>query len=197
MTRFSTVSMLLSAALLGAAVSSEADAQSTSRSRFEARPFVGAYLPTGDHRDLLGDAITAGIQGGYTLTEYFSLVATIGVAPSSDKRIPRYGDVDLFTYDIGAELTTSFEIGRAGMTLSPFVGFGAGGRTYDYRDWNSRSETNFAGYGALGGQLRMNSLGLRVEARDYMSSFKGLVGEMPDRETRNDITIVTALSLSF
>jgi hypothetical protein len=197
MIRFNTFAMLLSATLLGASLPSQADAQSTSRSRFEARPFVGAYLPVGDHRDLLGDAITAGIQGGYSLTENLSLVATVGAAPSSDKRIPRYGDVDLFTYDIGAELTKSFDIGRAGITLSPFIGLGAGGRTYDYRDWNSRSETNFAGYGSLGGQLHLGSLGLRLEARDYMSSFKGLVGEMSDRETRNDLTIVTALSLSF
>ncbi|HJU68282.1 MAG TPA: outer membrane beta-barrel protein [Gemmatimonadaceae bacterium] len=196
MMRIKSFMTLLSATLLGVATSGLAEAQVSER-QFEVRPFLGAYLPTGDHRDLLGDAITAGMQAGYTITEHLSLVATLGVTPSSDKRIPRYSDIDLFTYDIGAELTKSFDVGQAGMTLSPFLGVGAGGRTYDYRDWNSKSETNFAGYGAIGGQLRMASLGVRVEARDYLSSFKGLIGEMPERETRNDLTIVTALSLSF
>ncbi len=197
MIRFKSVTMLLSATLLGAAVSNQAAAQETSGSRFEARPFLGAYLPTGDHRDLLGDAITAGIQGGYAITEHLSLVATVGVTPSSDKRIPFSDDIDLFSYDIGAELTKSFDVGPGGMTLSPFVGLGAGGRTYDYRDWSSKSETNVAGYGAIGGQLHMGALGLRLEARDYMSSFKGLLGEMSDREIRNDITVFTAFSFSF
>jgi hypothetical protein len=195
MKRFNALTMLLSATLLGATVGSRADAQSSSR--FEVRPFVGAYLPTGDHRDLLSDAVTAGLQGGYAITDHFSLVATFGVAASGDKRIPYSEDLDLFSYDIGAELTKSFDLGQRGITLAPFVGLGAGGRTYDYRDWSSRSETNFAGYGAIGGQLRMAALGLRIEARDYMSRFKGTLGEMSNRETRNDITIVTALSFSF
>jgi hypothetical protein len=192
---FNFFTVLLSATLLGATAGSQAEAQSSSR--LEVRPFVGAYLPTGDQRDLLSDAVTAGLQGGYAITDHLSLVATLGVAATGDKRIPYSEDLDLFSYDIGAELTQSFAIGQRGMTLAPFLGFGAGGRTYDYRDWSSRSETNVAGYGAVGGQLRMAALGLRIEARDYMSSFKGTLGEMSDRETRNDITVVTALSFSF
>jgi hypothetical protein len=192
---FNAFTMLLSGILVGATVGSQADAQSSSR--FELRPFIGAYLPTGDHRDLLSDAVTAGLQTGYAITEHVTLVATFGTTASGDKRIPYSEDLDLFSYDIGAELAKSFDIGDTGMTLAPFFGLGAGGRTYDYRDWNSKSETNLAGYGAIGGQLRMATFGLRIEARDYLSSFKGTVGELPDRETRNDITIVTALSLSF
>ena len=196
MIRVNSFTMLLSATLLGAAVASGAAAQSISASRFEARPFLGAYLPTGAHREVLGDAITIGAQGGYAITEHISLVATFGFAASSDKHIPLDDDLDLFSYDIGAELTKSFLVG-SGVTLSPFIGLGAGGRTYDYRERETDSETNVAGYGAIGGQLRMGTIGVRIEARDYVSSFKGLTGEMTEWTSRNDISIFTALSLSF
>ena len=197
MIRCKSFTMLLSVTLLGAAVASDAAAQSISAGRFEARPLVGAYLPTGAHREVLGDAITIGAQGGYAITEHISLVATIGFAASSDKQIPLDDDLDLFSYDIGAEVTKSFLVANGGMTLSPFIGLGAGGRTYDYRERETDSETNVAGYGAIGGQLRMGTIGVRVEARDYVSSFKGLTGEMTERTSRNDISIFTALSLSF
>ena len=187
---------ILSAAVLGAVLGGDAHGQ-TPRPRFEARPFVGAYFPTGDHRDLLSDAIAVGLQGGYAISPHLSLVATFGLTTSSDKRIPLDDDLDLFSYDIGAELSKELALGDRGITLSPFVGVGAGGRTYDYRDRGTSSETNFAGYGAIGGQLRLGTVGVRVEARDYVSSFKGLTGELRERSTRNDVSVVTALSLSF
>jgi hypothetical protein len=187
---------ILPAAVLAAALGGNAAAQ-TPRSGFEVRPFVGAYFPTGDHRDLLSDAITVGLQGGYAIAQHFSLVATFALTTSSDKRIPLDDDLDLFSYDIGAELTKEFAVGDRGITLAPFVGVGAGGRTYDYRDRESDSETNFAGYGTIGGQLRLGSVSVRLEARDYVSSFKGLTGELRERSTRNDVSVVTALSLSF
>jgi hypothetical protein len=188
---------LLSVAVLGALASGSVEAQTVSRSRVEARPFVGAYFPTGAHRDLLSDAITVGLQGGYAIRQHLSLVATFGLTTSSDKRIPLDDDLDFFSYDIGAEFTKEFALGDRGMMLSPFVGVGAGGRTYDYRDRSTSSETGFAGYAAIGGQLRLGTVGVRLEARDYVSRFKGLPGELRERSARNDLTVVTALSLSF
>lgn len=197
MIRFNSFTMLLSAALLGAGVAGDAAAQSIRAGRFEVRPLVGAYLPTGDHREILNDGITMGAQGGYAITKHVSLVSTFSLAASGDKHIPLDDNLDLFSYDVGAELTKSFLIGNGGMTLSPFVGVGGGGRTYDYRDLATDSESNFAGYGSIGGQLRMRTIGVRLEARDYVSSFKGLTGEMTEPTARNDISIVTALSFSF
>ena len=197
MIRFNCFAMLVSAALLGTVAASDAAAQSIRAGRLEVRPLVGAYLPTGDHGEILSEAITIGVQGGYAITEHVSFVATFGFTGSGDKRIPLDDNLDLFSYDIGAELTRSFPVGDGGMTLSPFVGVGAGGRTYDYRDLTTDSESNFAGYASIGGQLRMKTIGVRLEARDYVSSFKGLTGEMTERTARNDISIFTALSLSF
>lgn len=197
MLRFTTMTMFLSATLFGPSLVPSAAAQSVSESRLEVRPFIGAFIPTGTQRDMLDNAITVGAQGAFALTSYLSIVGTFSVTPSSDTRLSLDDDLDVFSYDIGAELQKSFIVTGTGVTLSPFIGLGAGGRTYDYRDRDTHAESNVAGYGALGAQLRMGSIGFRLEARDYVSSFTGLTGEMTDRETRNDVAILSAISFSF
>lgn len=188
----------VAAALLGTFIAAAAAAgQSPSESRLEVRPFIGAFIPTGDQREMLDDAITVGAQGAYAVTSYLSIVGTFSVTPSSDTRMSLNDDLDVFSYDIGAELRKSFIVSKSGMTLSPFVGLGAGGRTYDYRDLETHAASNLTGYGALGAQLQMGSIGLRIEARDYVSSVTGLTGELTKRETRNDVAIVSALSFPF
>jgi hypothetical protein len=194
MIRFTNIAALLSTALFTLATTAAAQ---SADSRFEVRPFIGAYIPTGDQRDVLDDAITVGAQGAYAVTNNLSIVGTFSLTPSSNKQISLYDDVDVFTYDIGAELHKSFSVGSRGMRLSPFIGVGAGGRTYDYRDLDTNSETTFAGYGAIGGHVQRGSIGFRLEARDYVSSFKGLSGELTESETRNDVAIFTAISFSF
>lgn len=196
MLRF-TITMFLSATLFGASLVPSAAAQSITESRLEVRPFIGAFIPTGSQRDMLDNAVTVGFQGAYAVMSYLSIVGTFSVTPSSDTRAALDDDLDVFSYDIGAELQKSFIMTSTGMTLSPFIGLGAGGRTYDYRDRVTHAESNIAAYGAVGAQLRMGSIGLRLEARDYVSSFTGLTGEMTRRETRNDLAILSALSFPF
>lgn len=190
--------MLLAATLCVTSVAaSGAVAQALSESRLEIRPFIGAFIPTGDQREMIDDAITAGVQGAYTVTSYLSIVATFSVTPSSDTRLTLDDDLDVFSYDIGAELRKSFTLTKTGVTLSPFIGLGGGGRTYDYRTRETHAESNVTGYGALGAQLSMGSIGFRIEARDYVSGFNGLTGEMTEWQTRNDVAILSALSVSF
>jgi len=189
--------VFMSAALFGAFAGPTADAQLAFESRFEVRPVVGAYLPTGKHRDMLDDAITVGVQGAYAITGYLSIVGTFSVTPSSDTRLTLDDDLDVFSYDLGAELQKSFTISGSGTTVSPFIGVGAGGRTYDYRDLAMHAESDVAAYAALGAHLRLHSVGVRIEAREYASSFRGLTGEMSSHETRTDIAILSALSFYF
>lgn len=40
-------------------------------------------------------------------------------------------------------------------------------------------------------------VGLRLEARNYLSQFQGLSGEMEDAKTRNDVTILSAVTIGF
>jgi hypothetical protein len=164
--------------------------------RFEVRPFVGAYLPTGDQHDVLDAGVLAGAQGAVRLTNYASLVGTVSYASSADKRLPTADGVDLWQYDLGVEghLTRSF---ANGYTLRPFAGVGAGGRSYDYRDRTADVQNRLAGYGALGLGVLRGRVGARVEARDYVSSFKGLRGELPDAKARNDVSLAAAFTVGF
>ena len=197
--RYSTNSIRLSATLLGATALASATASGAAAQalpRLEARPFFGAYIPTGDQGDLLGDGVSVGVQGGYTLTRHLSLVGSLAWAGSSNRTMLLADKVDVYQYDLGAEYRQPIALG-GGMRLSPFVGLGAGGRTYQYRDRDTDAQSNVAGYGALGGQLNLGPVGLRLEARDYVSRFKGLTGELSEAKARNDVTVLSAISFSF
>ena len=162
---------------------------------FELRPYVGAYIPTGDQRDFLQDAVLVGGQASYRLNPNFALTGTLGWSPSKDQVTPGDQNLDLWQYDLGAELRAPSWFQSGALDFTPYFGLGAGARTYNYRDLDVDSKTNFAGYGALGGELGFGKFGFRLEARDYVSQFKPFDGS--DSKTRNDVTIATGLTLRF
>ena len=184
----------LAVLLTSAAGATRAQAQDAA-SGFEFRPYVGAYVPTGDQRDFLKDAVLVGAQASWRLTPSWALTGTFGWSPSKDRITAGDQTLDVYQYDIGVE-------GRLGngassaWSFTPFAGLGIGGRTYNYRDLDVEAKTNVAGYGALGGELGVGRWGLRLEARDYVSRFEPLTGTGETR-TRNDITIATGITLRF
>lgn len=167
-----------------------------SQRALEIRPFTGAYVPTGDQRDLLRDAVVVGAQASYRFRPEFALTATFGWSPSEDRITAGDQTLDLLQYDVGAELRAPAWYDAGMVTFSPFVGLGVGGRTYSYRDLDAESRSNVAGYGAVGGDVGFGRWGLRLEARDYLSRFEPLTGT-GDAETRNDVTLAAGLTLSF
>ena len=67
----------LSSAL--AATSATAQEPVTVRSNgFEIRPYAGAYIPTGDQRDLLKDAVIVGGQASYRILPQLAVTGTLG-----------------------------------------------------------------------------------------------------------------------
>jgi hypothetical protein len=164
---------------------------------FELRPYVGAYVPTGDQRDLLKDAVLVGAQASWRVIPQLAVTGTFGWAPSKDRVTAGDQTLDLYQYDIGAEARAPSWYNAGSWDFTPFFGLGVGGRTYDYRDLdNVDAKTNVAGYGALGGELGFGRLGLRLEGRDYISRFEPLTGN-GDTKTRNDVTLAAGLTVRF
>jgi len=165
-------------------------------SGFELRPFVGAYIPTGDQRNLLKDAVLVGGQLTWHVIPAVAVTGTFGWSPSKDRVTAGDQTLDIYQYDVGAELRAASLYDAGLWNFTPFVGLGLGGRTYSYRDLNVDSKTNFDGYGALGGDIGFGPIGFRIEARDYVSQFKPLTGT-GDTKTRNDIGLAAGLSYRF
>jgi hypothetical protein len=165
---------------------------------FEIRPFVGAYIPTGDQSDVLKSAVLTGAQLSYAIIPNLAVTGSFAWSPTKDKITTGDHTVDLLQYDVGVEGRLPLQAGTGAWTISPFVGAGLGGRTYSERDLDAGSRTTFDGYGALGADFWAGRYGFRIEGRDYVSGFKGLTGDdaVPS-ETRNDIGLFGTVTIRF
>ena len=190
--RIAVIGMLVVLALIFGGVKLIAQNVSVG-SRGAIRPLVGAYIPTGDQRDFLKDAVLLGAQASLAINPSFAVTGSFGWAPSKDKTTAGDQTLDQFQYDLGVE-ARSAEL--TSLSVAPFIGAGVGGRTYSYRDLDVASKTNFDGYGALGFDVGVGRVSLRVEGRDYVSRFQPLTGG-GDTKTRNDVTLAAGLGVHF
>ncbi|MGZ8493415.1 MAG: hypothetical protein ACXWZS_14550, partial [Gemmatirosa sp.] len=121
-----------------------------------------------------------------------AVTATVGWARSRDVAAAGSPKVDVFTYDLGAEARAPRLIVGRGVTLAPFAGVGAGARSYNYRSLDVDATHNVAAYGAIGGELGVRRIRLRVEARDYVTGFTPLRGGGATA-ARNDVVVMAGL----
>ena len=166
---------------------------------FEVRPVVGALVPTGAQRDLLKDAVLVGAQASYAVTRHVALLGSFAWAPTEDQTLADQ-KVDLFQYELGVEGRAPNLTAAAPVVTRPYASLGVGGRTYDYRDLaGAGAQTNVLGFGAVGVDLaqRDGPIGVRVEARDNVTAFKGLRGELAERKARNDLQFTAGLTFAF
>jgi hypothetical protein len=175
-----------------------ANAQRTPEQSAERKPGweflvpTGAVVPMGGQRAAITRANLTAAQVSYVVRPALAVTATLGWARSRD--IAAAGDpkLDLFTYDLGAEVRTPrWNVGHA-MTFSPFAGAGAGARSYNYRRLDVDATHNVAVYGSAGGELGVDRVRVRLEVRDYVTGFKPLDGEGPT-DARNDVVVMAGL----
>jgi hypothetical protein len=177
-----------------------AEAQQSNTAPVALRPVVGALVGTGDQHDALKSAVLVGGQASYAFHPNFAVVGTFGWSPSQDKLSPQQPKLDLYQYDLGIEGRLNDLTEGSWIATRPYAVVGGGARTYSLRNVpNADSQTNPLGYGALGVDLDQagGKYGLRLEARDNVTGFKGLRGEFLDRKTRNDIQLSAGLTFGF
>jgi hypothetical protein len=158
----------------------------------EMRPFVGAYVPISDQRNDFKTATMVGAQAAFEVNENFHAVWSVGWTHGHNKfNLGTTDNTHIWQYDLGVELNAFNEV-TPNWFFRPFVGLGAGGRTYDYRAVGLKTRTCTAGYGSLGSELQSGAIALRVEARDYVTCYRSPLSSK--WQTRTDAAFMVGLA---
>lgn len=161
----------------------------------EIRPFIGVYIPATEQRDNFGNATMLGVQTAIELSPWAHLVGSLGWTHAHAK-VPALSDdlTYIWQYDGGVEFNLIDEIDE-GWSFRPFLGAGAGGRTYAYRAQGIGTRTCAAGYGTAGAQLERRTIAFRLEGRSYLSCFESPI--TGDKHTRGDFAVSFGLVYHF
>jgi hypothetical protein len=171
------------------------DAAPAARNGWELLFSSGALVPTGVQRSVVKDAPLSTAQVSYVMRSRFAITTMAGWARSRDLATADDPKLDVFTFDVGAEARAPRLIAGETMSFTPFIGAGAGSRSYNYRGIDVDATHNVAGYGAVGGELGKGRVHVRLEVRDYLSRFKPLSGAGTPG-TRNDVVALVGLRLT-
>ena len=188
-----TRSVVLAAAitsLIGSTVSAQEASAPASKRQWEFLVTSGALMPTGTQGDAIRSANLSAAQLTYVVRPAVAITSAFGWARSRDIASIGSPKLDVFTYDIGAELRTP----HATKNLMAFAGIGAGGRSYNYRKLDVDATHNLSAYASAGGELGIKRVRVRLEARDYVSGFKSLTGAGESR-TGNDVVVMAGLRI--
>ena len=196
-----TTHSILLAAAIGCAIltASNVSAQGTdslstpkATSRWAFLVNSGTLVPTGAQHDAIKRGNLTAAQLTYVARPALAFTSTVGWARSRDVAVAGDPKLDVFTYDVGAEVRAPRSITGERVTFAPFVGAGAGGRSYDYRKLEIAATHNLAAYESVGGELGVGRVRVRLEARDYVTGFKPLGGQGAAR-TGNDVVLMAGL----
>ena len=193
--------MFKAAAVIAVATLSLAGSSATAQAQTES-PFKpdwqfiissGTVIPTGAQRDAIKRSPLTTAQVSYVLHPAFAITGSVGWARTRDIASVDNPKLDMFTYDLGGEVRADRWLAGKTVSLSPFAGLGAGGRSYNYRNLDIDATHNFAAYANTGAEIGVGSrVKLRLEARDYITGFKPLSGGGAV-DTRNDLSLMAGL----
>lgn len=159
---------------------------------WEFRVASGALLPTGAQRQALNSGALTAAQISWTPRPSFALTGTFGWAKSRDLGAVNTPRIIAYASDLGVEFRSARWFAARKVTFDPFVGVGAGARSYDYRSIEADATHNLSGYGAVGGELGAGRVGLRLEARNHVSGSKPLVGGGAS-DARSDMIVMATV----
>ncbi len=73
----------------------------------EVRPFVGAFIPTGDQADVLDGAVLTGAEVAVEAADMLHVVGTFAfTGPKFDTQVVNSGHMHVFQFDVGGELAS-------------------------------------------------------------------------------------------
>jgi hypothetical protein len=169
-----------------------AQSDSVAAPRWELRFTSGAFVGTGSQRRVLKDSPASAAQLSWVVRPSLAITSTFGWARSRDLGSFKSPRLDVFSYDVGVEARPAMWFARRAVTFSPFAGVGAGGRSYNYRKLDVDATNNAAAYAAMGGEVGVGRVAVRLELRDYVSGFSPLTGA-GESFTRNDLSFMAGL----
>jgi hypothetical protein len=184
-----TPSFVLTALVLGAT----ALTAQTKTSAFELRPFAGATIPTGALRDVFKDAPILGMGVAFQMQPNLHIVGNFGWMREHTKYAVSKNDGNRYSYDAGVELSAERAMTENWM-FRPYVGLGAGARTYTYQAETLLKRTGAAGYGTLGTEFRYGVTAIRLEARGNAFNFKS---PLPDAQSTTRYDIAFSLGMAY
>ena len=158
------------------------------RDRWELLVPSGALMPTGQQGEAIRSGNLNAVQVTYVVRPAIAITSMFGWARSRDVATSGSPKLDVFTYDVGAELRSPAS--KKGVTT--IAGAGLGGRSYNYRKLDVDATHNLSAYASAGGEVGIRRLRVRIEARDYVSGFKSLTGGGASR-TGNDVVVMAGL----
>ena len=161
----------------------------------ELRPFVGAYVPTGAMRDVMKSSTLFGLEGALEVNPNFHVLGTFSWAPTHNKFTGYDENLSVYAFDVGAELGLVRPL-PVGWEFKPFFGLGAGARQYDYKDNRFQTQSWGAGYVSLGTEFQLNTIALRMEARENFFGYQSPLANTTSG-TRNDATVLFGFAYHF
>lgn len=162
--------------------------------RWEVQIATGSMMPVGALHDALRSAPRTAAQVSYLPRPRVAIVTTLGWARSRDLLAAGAPKVDALTADVGAEVRSLPRTLGTWVRVSGFAGGGVGMRRYDSRAVNVDASHHAATYAALGSDVIVRRVGLRIEARDYIGGFSPIAGH-GEQIIANDVVVMTTLRL--
>lgn len=182
---------------------------------FSIVPYAG-YMVYGDHFKVTGAEFSndnswiVGAQAGLDFSPNFSIVGNFGWSQTrwefetEDGTDIASGDVGIWLYDANIQLKLPFGTGP-GSVMTPFLQAGIGAIKFstDDNDFESEGQSNIAFNAGIGLDWQFRGVGIRLMAKDYISSFSWDDIEDLDEgnafsaETSHNFALTAGLKIGF